>query len=157
MGTTGCGKSTIAEGLSVHLNAAYLEGDDFHSTSNKTKMASGIALNDEDRWPWLEALTETMRTTSGKTVASCSSLKRSYRDFITTIAGEPVLFVHLNGSKALLASRLAERQGHFMNISLLESQLDTLELPQADEFSFTIDIDASVSDIIETIVTTILN
>ncbi len=98
MGTTGCGKSTIGKSLSQSLNAVYLEGDDYHSTQNKTKMAAGIALTDDDRWPWLETLSRAMRDANGKIVASCSALKRSYRDCIARYCEEPVLFVHLNGT-----------------------------------------------------------
>ena len=155
MGTMGCGKSTIGEGLTQRINAAYLEGDDFHPAENKEKMAAGIALNDDDRWPWLKALSEAMRNTSGKVVTSCSSLKRSYRDFITAGAGEPVLFVHLAGTKELLAARLSDRQGHFMNTDLLDSQLQALEPPGKDEFSLTVNIDATVNQILGQIETLI--
>ena len=157
MGTTGCGKSTIGECLSQRMNAAYLEGDDYHSADNKEKMAAGIALTDDDRWPWLKALSDAMRISRGKTVTSCSSLKRSYRDFFTANAKEPVLFVYLKGTRELLAFRLSERQGHFMNTGLLDSQLETLEPPEKDEFSLTVDINATVDDIIENIETTILS
>lgn len=157
MGATGCGKSTIGEKLSQRLNAAYIEGDDFHSALSKAKMAAGIALNDDDRWPWLETLSKTMRNNNGKHVVSCSALKRAYRDCITRNCNEPVLFVHLNGTKELLASRLSIRQGHFMNTDLLDSQLETLEPPQSDEFSFTVDINFSVQEIIEKIEHAILN
>jgi len=156
----GCGKSTIGEGLAQRINAAYLEGDDFHPVVNKEKMAAGTALNDNDRWPWLKALSEAMcaaSSHSGKVVASCSSLKRSYREFITAAASEPVLFVHLAGTRSLLASRLSDRQGHFMNIDLLDSQIDTLEPPGKDEFSLTVDIDATVVQILETIEASILS
>ena len=155
MGTTGCGKSTIGGELSQRLNAVYLEGDNYHPAENKEKMAAGFALTDEDRWPWLEALSCAMRDSNCKTVTSCSSLKRCYRDLITGNAGEQVLFVHLKGTKELLAARLSTRQGHFMNTGLLDSQLETLEVPADDEFSFTVDINATVNDIVEEIETTI--
>jgi len=155
MGTTGCGKSTIGSALAAELNAKYLEGDDFHSAQSKSKMAAGIPLTDDDRWPWLQTLSEAMSDCNGKAVTSCSSLKRAYRDFITRNANEPVLFVYLHGTRELLASRLSERQNHFMNTGLLDSQLETLEQPQGDEFSFSVDIDASVSDIVDKIVQTI--
>lgn len=156
MGTTGCGKSTVGAALAELLGASYFEGDDYHSPQNKSKMAAGTPLTDEDRWPWLQALSVAMGQNShSKVVASCSSLKRAYRDFITKNANEPVLFVHLYGSKEVLASRLSERQNHFMNTGLLDSQLDTLEKPESDEFSLSIDIDASVSDIVDDIAQTI--
>jgi len=155
MGTTGCGKSTVGAALAKKLAASYFEGDDYHTAHNKNKMAEGTPLTDDDRWPWLRTLGEAMQVATGKTVASCSSLKRSYRDFITKHANEPVLFVHLHGSKELLSARLAARQNHFMNNNLLDSQLETLEPPQSDEFSFSVDIDTHVSDILDKIVKTI--
>lgn len=157
MGTTGCGKSTIGEELSQRLNAAWLEGDDYHSAESKEKMAAGIALTDNDRWPWLERLSHSMRASSDTTVTSCSSLKRSYRDFMTLHANEQILFVHLNGSREQLASRLSARQGHFMNTDLLDSQLKTLEPPDTDECSFTVDINATVNEIVTEIETAILS
>jgi gluconokinase len=40
-----------------------------------------------------------------------------------------VVFVLLDGSRELIAERLAERQNHYMNPKLLDSQLATLEPP----------------------------
>ena len=158
MGTCGCGKSTIGELVAQRCNADFIEGDSLHTLKNKAKMEQGIALTDEDRWPWLAALGEAMRANptctghSEKIIASCSALKRSYRELITKSANEPVLFVYLQGSKELLQSRLSGREGHFMDANLLDSQLDTLETPSIDEFSFTVDIDASIADLVDQIV-----
>jgi len=150
MGVTGCGKSTKGEQLSLRLNATYIEGDSYHTLENKHKMAQGIALNDADRWPWLKIMSETLSCESQSlAVGSCSALKRSYREFITKIAKEPVLFVYLKGSRSVLARRLAQRTAHFMNPNLLDSQLATLEPPAIDEYSFTVDIDNSITDIVE--------
>ena len=158
MGTCGCGKSTIGELLALRCNAEFIEGDSLHTLKNKAKMEQGIALTDEDRWPWLASLGEAMRadptctSRSEKIIASCSALKRSYRELITKSANEPVLYVYLQGSKELLQSRLSGREGHFMDANLLDSQLDTLETPSIDEFSFTVDIDASIADLVDQIV-----
>lgn len=151
MGATGCGKSTIGEQLAQHLKAAYIEGDSFHTPENKAKMSRGIALTDDDRWPWLKIVGDTLRRRPGKTVGSCSALKRSYRDHITKQANEPVLFIHLCGSKAVLADRLAGRHAHFMDKNLLQSQLELLEAPDSDEHSFSIDIDAGIGEIVDNI------
>ena len=88
---------------------------------------------------------------SGTTVTSCSSLKKSYRRYISDEAREPVLFVHLNGSKELIAKRLAARQDHFMDTGLLDSQLATLEPLEKDEYGFTVNIDQSVAEIVASI------
>jgi carbohydrate kinase (thermoresistant glucokinase family) len=67
-------------------------------------------------------------------------LKRSYRDRLRAAAPD-LRFVHLHGERGLLERRMAQRSGHYMPASLLQSQLDTLEPPEADEASITLDID----------------
>jgi len=151
MGTTACGKSTIGELLAREKSAIFLEGDEYHSPENKHKMASGTPLTDEDRWPWLAELASQMHQESGCVVVSCSALKKSYRQYITHNASEPVLFIYLHGSKALLRSRLDARTDHFMNKGLLDSQLATLEVPDDTEFSVQIDIDQSIEKIVSCI------
>jgi len=135
MGVAGSGKSTIAAGIAQLLSLDWVDGDELHSTSSIAKMKAGIALDDEDRCPWLDRiaaqLANAARFPAGLVVA-CSALKRSYRDRIRR--GAPgVRFVFLDGPRALIASRLAGRTGHFMPGTLLESQLQTLEPPGPDE------------------------
>lgn len=151
MGSSGCGKSTVGLALSKALDALFIEGDDHHSPANKHKMQSGTPLTDEDRWPWLQRLGELMRAEKGMVVTSCSSLRKAYRQHITVHAKEPVLFVYLHGSEALLASRLSSRQGHFMNKDLLKSQLDLLEEPDVAEFSMTVSVDQDPQEIVSEI------
>jgi gluconokinase len=139
MGVASCGKTTLGEALSARLNVPFVEGDKLHSAENVTKMSKGIPLTDQDRWPWLERVGETLAGSSG-TIASCSALKKIYRDRITEKAGRPVIFLVLHGDKALLQKRIANRKGHFMPASLLDSQLATLELPGADENALVVDI-----------------
>jgi gluconokinase len=135
MGVSGSGKSTVAEALARKLELAFLEGDDFHPEQNRRKMAAGIALEDEDRWPWLDALSEAItaaRITQG-VIATCSALKRSYRDRIRAKVTPPLSFVFLSVAHDELVHRLQSRRGHFMPAALLESQLNTLEIPAGDE------------------------
>lgn len=135
MGVSGSGKSTVAEALARKLELAFLEGDDFHPEENRRKMAAGIALEDEDRWPWLDGLSEAIvaaRVTRG-VVATCSALKRSYRNRIRTKVTPPLSFVFLSVAHDELLRRLQSRRGHFMPAALLESQLNTLEIPAVDE------------------------
>ena len=129
------GKSTVAAALARQLDFAFLEGDDFHPQENRQKMAAGVALEDEDRWPWLDALGDAIvatRVTKG-VVATCSALKRRYRDRIRAKVAPPLSFIFLLVAHDELLRRLQSRRGHFMPAALLESQLNTLEIPAADE------------------------
>ena len=148
MGVAGCGKSTIAEGLARELGGTYLDGDSFHPAANIAKMSAGEALTDEDRWPWLDTFASNISARDGIVVGACSSLKRSYRDFITDRAGEPVLFIYLDGSRELITNRMSERTGHFMPTSLLDSQFATLEVPAEDENAIAVDISGTQDEII---------
>lgn len=143
IGVCGCGKSTLGTSLAKHLRKPFLDADDFHPASNKNKMARGIPLGDADRWPWLDALADALAVKgkrAGMAVAACSALRRSYRERLVLMAGEPILFVMLEGSRELIAERLSLRTGHFMPAAMLDSQLATLEPPCCDEQANTLDI-----------------
>lgn len=135
MGVSGCGKSTVGRLLARALDVAFVEGDDWHSPQNIAKMAAGQPLTDADRQGWLQALAGRLAQAHAQgqgLVLACSALRRSYRDRLR--AGTPGLqFLLLHGERALLAQRLAMRQGHYMPAALLDSQLATLEPPQAGE------------------------
>lgn len=148
MGVSGCGKSTVGAGLASALGGRFLDADAFHPPSNVAKMSRGEALTDADRWPWLDALAGAMAAHAGIIVAGCSALRRRYRDRLTTSAGEPVLFLHLAGSRSLIESRMAARSGHFMPLSLLDSQFATLEPLEPDETGWTVDITPPVETVI---------
>ncbi|EOQ75260.1 gluconokinase [Acinetobacter lactucae] len=141
MGVCGTGKTLIGELLSEQLACEFLDGDTLHSAANKSKMSQGIPLTDEDRMPWLQAIRKVIeeKQQAGETaVFTCSSLKRVYRDILRG-SDQNVQFIYLKGSYELLQQRLAERAGHFFDPSLLQTQLDTLEEPDAHE-AITIDI-----------------
>jgi carbohydrate kinase (thermoresistant glucokinase family) len=129
-GVTGSGKSTLGAALAERLGARFLEADDFHSPASVAKMASGIPLDDGDRWPWLAALRQAMRD-EDRVVVTCSALRRSYRDALRR-AGR-VRFLHLVADRTEIARRLDARAGHFMPRELVESQFETLEAPDDDE------------------------
>jgi carbohydrate kinase (thermoresistant glucokinase family) len=157
MGVSGCGKSTVGEKLAVALAARFIDGDSLHPEANKNLMAAGIPLNDENRWPWLDLVAEALADSAGSasagtgisgTVVACSALKRSYRDRI--LAGAPnTFFIHLAGSRELLAKRMSSRGSHFMPLSLLDSQLATLEPLASDEPGATFDIALPMDTIVE--------
>jgi gluconokinase len=151
MGVSGCGKSTVGGVLAGRLGWDLGEGDDLHPAANIDKMAAGHPLTDDDRWPWLARIRGWIdeHVAAGRPgIITCSALKRSYRDVLR----EPhVVFVHLHGTREQLVRRLASRQGHFMPVSLLDSQLADLEPPGADEQAVEIDISASAADQARTI------
>jgi gluconokinase len=132
MGVAGCGKSTVGAALSEQLDIPYRDGDDLHSTEAVEKMRAGIPLTDDDRWPWLDRIADTLRS-EAPLLIGCSALRRVYRDRIRAGAGGEVTFVHLAGDRDLIASRMAARSGHYMPLSLLDSQFATLERPGPDE------------------------
>jgi gluconokinase len=139
MGVSGCGKSTVGKLLAQALGGVFLDGDELHPEASITKMASGTPLTDEDREPWLRDIGVRLASAEGTVVIACSALKRSYRDLIRSAARD-IVFVHLHGSRELLAQRMAARPGHFMPGSLLDSQLATLEKLSADEHGGCFDI-----------------
>jgi gluconokinase len=133
MGVSGCGKSTMAAALGKRLGLDMVDGDDLHLPESVAKMRAGIALEDADRWPWLERIGDYLAQPhpQGRVVA-CSALKRVYRDRIRAQAGD-VCFVFLDGDFELINQRMRQRPGHYMPAGLLDSQFRTLEKPQADE------------------------
>jgi gluconokinase len=142
MGVSGSGKSAVGQRLADELGVPFLEGDSFHSPANVAKMAAGVPLTDADREGWLQALQAQIRAAREAghgVVLACSALKRRYRDVLR--AGDPALkFAHLSGDHALISVRMQGRTGHYMPVSLLDSQLATLEALQPDEAGIELDI-----------------
>lgn len=142
MGVAGCGKSTVASLLAERLGWEVLEGDSLHPARNVERMQAGIPLDDDDRAPWLALVAARMqehRAAGRPLVVACSALARRYRD---VLRADGVVFAHLSGTRELLEQRIAARNGHFMKAGMLDSQLRTLEPPQRDETSVTVDIGA---------------
>jgi gluconokinase len=151
MGVSGSGKTTVARALAERLGWRFAEGDDFHSPENVAKMAAGIALQDADRWPWLDAIAAWIRETRARgepCVVACSALKRAYRERIAA-GREDVCFVYLEGRYDAIAGRLAQRSGHYMPLSLLRSQFETLEPPAADECRIVVSTEQPPARIVE--------
>lgn len=154
MGVCGSGKSTVAGSLADRLKLPYVDADDLHPWTNTQKMKMGVPLTDEDRWPWLERVGETLiqhRAHHGMAVMACSALRRVYREKIRDIAGQHVLFVLLHGSKDLLLERMRGRPSHFMPTSLLESQLNTLEMPSPEENALVLNIHDPIATLVDAI------
>ena len=135
MGVSGSGKSTLAEALVARTGWVFAEGDDYHSEANRAKMKAGIALTDEDRLPWLDALhavLEGWRRDGISGILTCSALKQRYRARL--MGGiDGARLVWLDPDRATLEFRMAHRTGHYMNPNLLDSQIATLEPPMGEE------------------------
>ena len=151
MGVAGCGKSSVGVALAPVIDAIYTDGDDLHPQTSIDKMSAGHPLTDEDRWPWLRTVGQTLGGAKGRAIIGCSALKRVYRDTITEAAGEPVTFIHLSGSRVVIEDRMGARQGHFMPTALLDSQFATLEPPSSDENAIAVDIDQPIEGIVSDI------
>ena len=146
MGVSGCGKTSVGEELARRLGGVFEDADDFHTEAAKAKMRSGTPLTDEDRWPWyakLRARIVEMRTLTPHYLLACSALKEIYRDRLRA-DDDPtqIAFVFLDGSFELIRDRMARRIGHYMPVSLLESQFAILE-PPTDVIRVSIDQDVN--------------
>ncbi|HEY8508345.1 MAG TPA: gluconokinase [Steroidobacteraceae bacterium] len=149
LGVSGAGKTTVGRMLAERLGFEYYEGDDYHSESNRAKMAAGIPLNDEDRRPWLlqiRAEIDKVLARRGSAVFACSALKQAYRDLLRR---EGVHFVYLHVSRECARERLRTRKGHFFNPMLLDSQFETLEEPRD---AIVVDAGQPVEQIVEQLV-----
>lgn len=151
MGVSGSGKSTVGELLANRLDVPYLEGDSLHPSGNLEKMASGHPLTDEDRWPWLAAIGQSIADCGANgLIVACSALKRAYREAISRPASRTV-FVHLKVPRSVLIERLGQRVGHFIPPALLDSQMATLEPLHTDESGVTIDAALPVNAVVESV------
>jgi len=149
MGVTGAGKTTIGSLLAKDLGWEFADADDFHSAANKEKMSRGIALDDADREPWLEAIRAALLRWSSErrnVVLACSALKKSYRERLKI--GPEVKFVYLKGSYEVIYQRLLSRHGHFATEKILSSQFEALEEP-AD--AIVVDVGKSPEEIVNEI------
>jgi gluconokinase len=137
MGVSGSGKSAVGACLAADLRFEFIEGDDYHPAANIEKMAAGIPLTDDDRWPWLDALAGLLAERHRRAVATvlaCSALRRAYRDILrAAVPPEETFVIELDADAATLEARMRDRRGHYMPPSLLASQLATLERLAGDE------------------------
>ena len=151
MGVSGSGKSTVGAALARALNVPFVDADTLHPPANIAKMTAGEPLNDDDRYPWLETVGEWLAHHGGGGVASCSALKRKYRDQLRAHCPR-VEFLHLRGSPELIGGRLAARPGHFMPAALLRSQYEALEPLAPDEAGVTADAGRAVDALVDAFV-----
>lgn len=153
MGVSGSGKTEVGRAVAGLMGGVFEDADGFHTEAAKAKMGAGTPLTDEDRWPWLERLRgriEEMRAEGKVYVLACSALRGGYREKLRAGDDAEVLrFVLLDGSRELIAERMGRRVGHYMPLSLLDSQLATLE---RSEDLMAVSIEGSVEAIAQGIV-----
>jgi carbohydrate kinase (thermoresistant glucokinase family) len=154
MGVAGSGKTTVASRLAGRLHWRFAEADSFHSPANIARMREGTPLTDQDRWPWLDAIAawiDSVGNAGECCVVACSALKRAYRARL--VGGHrDVRFVYLKGDYGLVAARMGGRTGHYMPLSLLRSQFDALEEPEAKEGVVVVPIERPPEEIVAAIV-----
>ncbi|XP_075684604.1 putative gluconokinase [Rhinoderma darwinii] len=167
MGVSGSGKTEVGSLLADQLGCKFYDADDYHPVENKKKMSQGIPLNDQDRYPWLCLLHELIKrekTCGQHVVLACSALKKAYRKILTTgknslfpenrnehnedDISSHTLFIYLQGSMELISERMQKRRGHFMPLTLLQSQFDTLEPPADPEHFMAVNVEKDISDIV---------
>lgn len=149
MGVAGSGKSTVGAALADRLHRPFIEGDDHHPPANVAKMASGTALSDDDRAPWLDALNGLLMEAEASgtgSVLACSALTGAHRRRLADGLDDP-LFVHLVVDAETVRRRLRGRRGHFMGASMVDGQFAALEEPSADD-AVLMDATAPVADIV---------
>ncbi len=149
MGVAGAGKTSVARQVAAARGLSLIEGDDLHPPGNIAKSSAGVPLTDEDRWPWLDAIAARIAAEpADEAVATCSALRRAYRDRLRRGAGRPLVFLFLHGSPDLLAERIAARIEHFAPPRLLQSQLATLEEPLDEPDVLRVAIDGPIAAVV---------
>ena len=113
-------------------------------------MQTGHPLTDEDRIPWLKRLNSLSleQAQLNGAIIACSALKEKYRQILSSLVPQPI-WILLKGPYSLIADRIKKRAGHFMPLSLLRSQFETLEIPSP---AFCVDIDNDPEKIIARII-----
>lgn len=148
MGVSGSGKSTVGAALAQRLRVPFADADDLHPPENIAKMSAGQALDDDDRYPWLDAVGRWLADHPDGGVMGCSALKRKYRDQLRRHA-PGLRFLLLEGTREVIEARQASRPGHFMPASLLDSQFATLEPLAPDEDGVVLDVGQGVDQIVQ--------
>lgn len=149
MGVSGCGKTTVGRLLAERLGVTFIDADDLHPAENRARMVSGLPLDDAGRRPWLVAVREALIACGPRgCVVACSALRRPYRDALAAGEGR-VVFLHLSLPRDVLVARVSNRRDHFMPVSLLASQLDTLEPLGPDEPGVSIDASGGPDQVVE--------
>lgn len=131
MGPAACGKSTVAEAISKHMNWPMIEADDHHPCENVDKMSAGTPLTDQDRAAWLDSLIEAIKTNpSSAVVLACSALTPYVQSRLRDETSCSCQWWLIDLPREVLERRIRARQNHFMPAELIESQLASLTPPE---------------------------
>jgi len=152
MGVCGSGKTTVSKLLAARLNWQFADADSLHPQENVLTMRNGIALADEDRWPWLKAIaawTDTTRHQIRHGIVACPPSNAPTATCFE-VDDPTVRLVYLKADPGLVKQRMTNRRDHFMPTALLQSQFDAPEEPQADENPICVPIDASAEAVVAT-------
>ncbi len=150
MGVSGSGKTTLAGLLAEAWQATFLDADDIHDEAARIRMATGLPLTDAMRDPWVARIAVELarRVAAGeRVVLAFSGLRRRHRDRLRD-TGLSLRFLFLHGDKALIATRMQGRSGHYMPASLLDSQFETLEMPEGEADVVALAIDRPPADVL---------
>ncbi len=134
MGVSGAGKTYTSHALADALGYRHIEADHFHPEENVARMRAGTPLSDTDRVEWLRKLIAEMQRAIEDDVGfvlACSALKCRYRNLLRD-AVPGLRFIHLSIDYDTAVQRVGGRAGHFMPISLVDSQFATLESPEGE-------------------------
>jgi carbohydrate kinase (thermoresistant glucokinase family) len=156
MGVSGSGKTTVSQQLAQQFKLPFYDADDFHSAANIENMSRNIPLTDDDRSNWLATLATNIGIweKAGGAVLACSALKEKYRTTLQSKAQQPLHWVFLDGSRALLLERMQARKGHYMHAAMLDSQLETLEKPT---YALCLSITAKPAELVSQVITALKN
>lgn len=154
MGVSGSGKTETSHAVADALGFRHIEADHFHPEENVARMRAGTPLSDADRVEWLQKLIVEMQRAIDDGVGfvlACSALKRHYRDLLRDAVAE-VRFAHLSIDYDTAVQRVGGREGHFMPISLVDSQFATLESPEGEPGVLVVDAAQPREQVLEEIV-----
>lgn len=66
MGVSGCGRTSVGAAPAGRLTLPFIEGDKLHPAASIARMSAGIALDDADRWPWLDEIGHALAARRGR-------------------------------------------------------------------------------------------
>lgn len=166
-GMNGTGRSGIAEHLSQLTGMPVADAAAFHPATSRRKIASGQVLCTADVTGQLHRMRDWIadRALSGTSaIVTCPPLSRENRDLLreaeslSELSGEDatrLLVIELSAPRDVLVERLANRPDHIVPVSVLDSQLASVEPLDDDEFGAVVDASGHPEDVADTVLDTV--